>query len=219
MKNLTIIIIFLIPNALLAYTGTYFSAEYINDDLQTVVFEPYFTSCDNFGDYVPLYFNALDDDEPMFGIEQCGGNYNVPTYSNTSLVRVVMVYDPFFTFWYSGQGYSYNQLVSTKPISASFVDNQIITQITDGYPFPVSGNISAQNTRNQVLNTGFDFGTSMLVILGVVIGIGVGFLVFHIGWKYLKDNSFTIGGYYLKKLPYKAYNRYRSKQLNNKNTS
>jgi len=33
-----------------------------------------------------------------------------------------------------------------------------------------------------------DFGTAMLVVLGVVIGIGVGFLVFRIGWRKIKGS-------------------------------
>jgi len=62
------------------------------------------------------------------------------------------------------------------------------------------------------------YGMVLLTIAGVVIAIGVGVLVFNYGWRLIKDRSFTVGGYYLRDVPYKGYNRFRSKQWNLKNT-
>jgi len=43
----------------------------------------------------------------------------------------------------------------------------------------------------QALITGAidDFGTAMLAVLGAVIAVGVGFLVFNIGWRKAKGSS------------------------------
>jgi len=40
-----------------------------------------------------------------------------------------------------------------------------------------------------LITTGFsDFGTAVLAILGLAIGIGVGYLVFRVGWKKIKGS-------------------------------
>jgi len=45
-------------------------------------------------------------------------------------------------------------------------------------------------TATQALITGSatDFGTSVLAILGVTIAIGVGYLVFRVGWRFVKKS-------------------------------
>ena len=46
------------------------------------------------------------------------------------------------------------------------------------------------NKLQALVTTGYtDFGVSMLVILGGLIGIAVGFLVFKVGWAYTKRKS------------------------------
>jgi len=69
-----------------------------------------------------------------------------------------------------------------------------------------------------VLGAATDFGYAALVILGSVIILSGGFLVFRWGWKTVLrmagDQSLEIGGYYLRNLPYKGYNRWRSKKWN-----
>lgn len=39
-----------------------------------------------------------------------------------------------------------------------------------------------------ITSTAAEYTTSMLVVLGIVIGIGVGFLVFRIAWRKLKGS-------------------------------
>jgi len=62
-------------------------------------------------------------------------------------------------------------------------------------------------------------GASILVILATCLSIGVALLVFKFGWdKIFYDKSFMIGGFYVRNVPYKGYNRWRSKSWNMKHT-
>jgi len=59
-----------------------------------------------------------------------------------------------------------------------------------------------------------EYGTAILTIITAVISIGLAYLVFRTGWRMMKDQSFQMGGYYLRQTPYKGYNRWRSKAWN-----
>jgi len=70
-----------------------------------------------------------------------------------------------------------------------------------------------------ITSTLTDFGASVLVILTAVIGLAIAYVAFRFGFnKLLFDQSLMVGGFYLRKTPYKGYNRFRSKQWNMKNT-
>jgi len=58
------------------------------------------------------------------------------------------------------------------------------------------------------------YGTVLLIFAGYTIALGLAVLVFNYGWRLIKDRSFTIGGFYVRDLPYKGYNRWRSKKWN-----
>lgn len=59
-----------------------------------------------------------------------------------------------------------------------------------------------------------NFGFAMLGILSAVIIVGVGFFVFREGKRFLLDESYSVGGYYLRKTPYRGYHRFRSQKWN-----
>lgn len=59
------------------------------------------------------------------------------------------------------------------------------------------------------------FGLAALAVLASLVVVMVGLLVFRFGWyKLLHDQSLEIGGYYVRKTPYRGYNRFRSKAWN-----
>lgn len=59
------------------------------------------------------------------------------------------------------------------------------------------------------------FGLAALAILAALVVVMVGLLVFRFGWyKLLHDQSLEIGGYYVRRTPYKGYHRFRSKAWN-----
>ena len=61
------------------------------------------------------------------------------------------------------------------------------------------------------------FGVAVATIISAVIGVGVAYLVFTIGWKRLFfDKSLMIGGYYVRNTPFKGYHRFRSRDWNMK---
>jgi len=62
------------------------------------------------------------------------------------------------------------------------------------------------------------YGLAVLAILGAVVGLALGYLVFKYGWRLLNDQSITLGGYYLRSTPYQGYNRFRSQTWNSKHT-
>jgi len=64
-----------------------------------------------------------------------------------------------------------------------------------------------------------DLGTAVLTIVTATLVVGLGYLVFTVGWsRIFMDKSLMIGGLYLRNTPYKGYNRWRSKAWNMKNT-
>lgn len=48
--------------------------------------------------------------------------------------------------------------------------------------------MSAASTTPLILDALTDFGTALLTILGAVIVIGVGYLVFRVGWRKVKGS-------------------------------
>jgi len=77
--------------------------------------------------------------------------------------------------------------------------------------------MNAENTKNLIVDMAQDFGETLIIVLGAVITIGLGMLIFREGFKLLKDQSYSIGGFYVRNLPYKGYNRWRSKKWNLEN--
>lgn len=68
-----------------------------------------------------------------------------------------------------------------------------------------------------IVNTATTFGVAVLAIIATTIGIGVAYLLFTVGWnRLINDKSLMIGGFYLRNVPYKGYNRFRSKSWNMK---
>jgi len=47
--------------------------------------------------------------------------------------------------------------------------------------------MNASSTQALILDAVTDYGGAMLVILGAVLGLAVGFLVFRKGWKKVKS--------------------------------
>lgn len=176
----TLIVFILFAYTANAYSGTYFNATLSDSTLTVTVQEPYQTACDNVGNYVPIYFDANDNDAPYFPIEQCGGVYDIGLYtSNTDSVRVVMVYDPDATFWYSGANLSYNEFLSSFPSGASFVDDQIITENTNstwgssnGFWGDTTPSVIASDLTASVQDTGLN-----LWPLFAFLGVGLAFAI------------------------------------------
>jgi len=48
--------------------------------------------------------------------------------------------------------------------------------------------MSTSTVLTLITGAATDFGTAMLAVLGAVITIGVGFLVFRIGWRQVKGS-------------------------------
>lgn len=75
------------------------------------------------------------------------------------------------------------------------------------------------DTQALILDAITQYGLAVLGIISVIIVIALAYLIYQVGWyKLLHDQSLTIGGYYIRKTPYKGYNRFRSKSWNLKNT-
>jgi len=74
--------------------------------------------------------------------------------------------------------------------------------------------MNGANAQALILNAIQDFGSSLLYIVGAFLVIAVGVLIFKIGWGWLHDQSYSIGGFYLHNLPYKGYKRFRSRKWN-----
>jgi len=72
------------------------------------------------------------------------------------------------------------------------------------------------DTLSVILNTLSEYGVRVLVILGAVILIGVAYLIFKFGKRLIFDESLMIGGFYMRKLPYRGYHRFRSREWNMK---
>ena len=74
--------------------------------------------------------------------------------------------------------------------------------------------MGATAVKNLILIGIRDFGSSLLLIVGACLVIGVGMFIFREGRRFLTDQSYSLGGYYLRSVPYKGYHRFRSKKWN-----
>jgi len=74
--------------------------------------------------------------------------------------------------------------------------------------------MDANSVKLLLLSATLDFGSALLLLIGACLVIGVGVLIFKIGWGWLHDQSYSLGGYYLHNLPYAGYKRFRSKKWN-----
>jgi len=78
--------------------------------------------------------------------------------------------------------------------------------------------MNAASTTPILLSSLLDFGAQAGAILSEVVGVGVALLVFQWGWRqvrlFMTDQSYSIGGYYLRRTPYAGYHRFRSKKWN-----
>lgn len=79
--------------------------------------------------------------------------------------------------------------------------------------------MDANDTQTLIIDNVAVYGYAVLSIIGAILVISIGYLVFRYGWKLVCDQSLEIGGYYLRKTPYKGYNRFRSKAWNMKHTA
>lgn len=78
--------------------------------------------------------------------------------------------------------------------------------------------MNASLTQALIINGLTTFGLAVLAIIGAVLVLGIGYLVFKKGWSLFYDKSLMIGGFYVRNTPYKGYNRWRSREWNMKNT-
>jgi len=82
--------------------------------------------------------------------------------------------------------------------------------------------MTASSTSELIVDSISSFGGEAFVVLTAIIGIGIGFLVFYWGWRHVKrialDRSATVGGFYVRNVPYQGYNRFRSRKWNMANT-
>jgi len=68
-----------------------------------------------------------------------------------------------------------------------------------------------------IVDTATAFGLAVLAVITTTLEIGVAYLLFTVGWnRLINDKPLMIGGFYLRNVPYKGYNRFRSKSWNMK---
>jgi len=92
-----------------------------------------------------------------------------------------------------------------------------LTSQSSGY-FPVGSTFNVENSQNSILNSLIDYSQNIFIIIVCVLGIALAYLIFTVGFnKLFKDKSLNIGGFYVRNLPYKGYNRWRSQKWNSDN--
>lgn len=78
--------------------------------------------------------------------------------------------------------------------------------------------LNAASTTQLVANGFAAYSSAALRILGYSMTVLVGLLVFYWGYRKITniahDQSARIGGFYLRKLPYAGYHRFRSRKWN-----
>lgn len=76
--------------------------------------------------------------------------------------------------------------------------------------------MSIEAIKNLLLLATASFGGALILIIGTILTIGVGVLVFNAGWQRLRnfDMSGRIGGFYYARTPWRGYKRFRSQQWN-----
>jgi len=78
--------------------------------------------------------------------------------------------------------------------------------------------MNAHSIQTIIVNGISEFSNEMIIIASAVIVVIVAFVVLKLGLRALQDESFSLGGFYFRKTPYRGYNRWRSKSWNMKNT-
>lgn len=82
--------------------------------------------------------------------------------------------------------------------------------------------MNSNSVANLILVNLAQFGLSLLAIIGACLVIGVGVIIFNIGWNFLKhgefDKSGRVMGFYYASTPWRGYNRWRSQSWNEQNT-
>lgn len=77
-----------------------------------------------------------------------------------------------------------------------------------------------QTVQELILSQLLALGVSILAILASLSLLLVGFLVFKFGtYKLFHDRSLNLFGFYLRDVPYKGYNRFKSRSWNSKHTT
>jgi hypothetical protein len=78
--------------------------------------------------------------------------------------------------------------------------------------------MTPEDATNLLVNAASEVAFSAFTILGVVLTIMVGFFVFSWGFAQVRraavDQSYSIGGFYVRRVPYAGYNRWRSRAWN-----
>jgi len=78
--------------------------------------------------------------------------------------------------------------------------------------------MNATSTALLIVNKMNEYGVAVIVILGSFLTVALSMLVFRLGFSYIHrlatDQSLTIGGIYVRNLPYPGYKRFRSKKWN-----
>lgn len=74
--------------------------------------------------------------------------------------------------------------------------------------------MNAISTGNLILAGIASFGSEGLIVLGSLVGIIVGLLIWKFGVAFFHDESFRVGGFYLRKVPYAGYKRFHSQKWN-----
>jgi len=69
-----------------------------------------------------------------------------------------------------------------------------------------------------ITNGIIEYSNEMIIIVSSIIVIIIAFFVLKVCLSVLKDESFNLGGFYLRKTPYKGYNRFRSRKWNMEHT-
>jgi hypothetical protein len=78
--------------------------------------------------------------------------------------------------------------------------------------------INATYVRHTIGTTTSMISHGLFLSIPLILAVSSGLIAlsmavwFVVSW--LSDNSFSIGGYYMHDLPYKGYNRFRSKEWN-----
>lgn len=78
--------------------------------------------------------------------------------------------------------------------------------------------MNTTQTSSLIYNAFSDFGYYVFVILSIFLTFAVAYFIFKTGFNFLQnvitDKSYKIGGFYVRNLPYKGYNRFRSEKWN-----
>jgi len=85
-----------------------------------------------------------------------------------------------------------------------------------GFFTSILSTFSSTTTTTLLLSTLVVYGLAVLSIIGAVVIVALGYLVYKYGKRAFWDNSIILGGYYLRSTPIQGYNRWRSQKWNMK---